>query len=213
MHLQSLQSPCSTFSFGSPGFALRPPHLQSVMEIGNLLNAKGPSQRPTPSRSPSSPGSSLNQAFSQAHLTPNVGYHSQHSSTSDLSFGTRSPAFSRPMAQVSSMQRPPQPSPASAPYAPEGFQYQPQPGLTEPPSSSSQLPYDPVVDRKPGMAPPGQGPIGQPAQQGQTQSEGGTELPKAFACSTCQKGFARRSDLVRHGTFRMYGIISYTKKI
>ena len=46
----------------------------------------------------------------------------------------------------------------------------------------------------------------QPADDG-GQSEidkssigGGSGLVKAFACSTCGKGFARRSDLARHGT-------------
>jgi hypothetical protein len=40
-------------------------------------------------------------------------------------------------------------------------------------------------------------------QHDQTPPEGGrpsgSSLPKAFACSTCAKGFARRSDLARHG--------------
>lgn len=49
------------------------------------------------------------------------------------------------------------------------------------------------------------GAVQQSVQQDQGQMEGGristgsTGLPKAFACSTCAKGFARRSDLARHG--------------
>jgi hypothetical protein len=37
-----------------------------------------------------------------------------------------------------------------------------------------------------------------PMETGRT-STGSSGLPKAFACSTCSKGFARRSDLARHG--------------
>lgn len=42
-----------------------------------------------------------------------------------------------------------------------------------------------------------------PVHDQQQQQDGGrttgSGLPKAFACSTCGKGFARRSDLARHG--------------
>jgi hypothetical protein len=38
----------------------------------------------------------------------------------------------------------------------------------------------------------------QSPMEGRT-STGNGGLPKAFACSTCSKGFARRSDLARHG--------------
>ncbi|KAK3711134.1 hypothetical protein LTR37_009921 [Vermiconidia calcicola] len=38
----------------------------------------------------------------------------------------------------------------------------------------------------------------QSPMDGSRQSTGSTGLPKAFACSTCAKGFARRSDLARH---------------
>lgn len=54
-----------------------------------------------------------------------------------------------------------------------------------------------------------QTPMGSVQQAGQADqspmegrtSTGSSGLPKAFACSTCAKGFARRSDLARHGTF------------
>jgi len=43
-----------------------------------------------------------------------------------------------------------------------------------------------------------QAPQEQVQHDGGRTSTGSTGLPKAFACSTCGKGFARRSDLARH---------------
>jgi hypothetical protein len=41
----------------------------------------------------------------------------------------------------------------------------------------------------------------QAQQQDVNGSRPQSEVPKAFACSTCAKGFARRSDLARHGQY------------
>lgn len=42
-----------------------------------------------------------------------------------------------------------------------------------------------------------------PAAQSNGRPAGDPGPPKAFACSTCGKGFARRSDLARHGEFQV----------
>jgi hypothetical protein len=46
-------------------------------------------------------------------------------------------------------------------------------------------------------------PQDQSPMEGGRTSTGSSSLPKAFACATCSKGFARRSDLARHGKSKL----------
>lgn len=46
------------------------------------------------------------------------------------------------------------------------------------------------------------------SMDGGRASTGSAGLPKAFHCSTCNKGFARRSDLARHGEHRTNARVS-----
>jgi hypothetical protein len=62
--------------------------------------------------------------------------------------------------------------------------------------------YHPNAGAEPAYQQAQLGAVQTPMQQDQALTEGrpSSGLPKAFACSTCGKGFARRSDLARHGT-------------
>ncbi|KAF1984252.1 ENTH-domain-containing protein [Aulographum hederae CBS 113979] len=70
----------------------------------------------------------------------------------------------------------------------------PSPSQMQVPTPLLNTPYTPN--------PPSEASYGQPHQDQQSQNGGRTSTdsgpPKAFACSTCSKGFARRSDLARH---------------
>ena len=75
-----------------------------------------------------------------------------------------------------------------------------------PPRSQQSMSLMPESFIQPNIAPDnGFGNKYQHDGQQSDQALGGSRLPdnngtlKAFACSTCQKGFARRSDLARHG--------------
>lgn len=99
-----------------------------------------------------------------------------------------------------SSQQPQQPLP-SYPAIPQ----QHMNGMRYPSPSQMQAPM-PMLNNNNYIPNPPDHPYGQQQQQVQdpTQHQGGrpaseTGPPKAFACSTCGKGFARRSDLARHG--------------
>jgi hypothetical protein len=92
----------------------------------------------------------------------------------------------------------PQPMPSYPPMPGQhmnGMRY-PSPTQMQTPmpllNNNNYIPNPPEHAYAPQQAPdPTQQPGGRPASD--------TGPPKAFACSTCGKGFARRSDLARHG--------------
>lgn len=80
---------------------------------------------------------------------------------------------------------------------------------SDPNAANAQLPYDPIIEDRSraaaAAAAVNQGVSSSQMTSERTNGEGSVEaddtVPKAFACGTCNKGFARRSDLVRHGQF------------
>lgn len=81
--------------------------------------------------------------------------------------------------------------------APNGMRY-PSPPSMQGSMPMMQQPYRPDVAFDNGMMP-----TQQPQQPENTRQRqpGDVTVTKAFPCSTCGKGFARRSDLARHGKF------------
>jgi hypothetical protein len=78
-------------------------------------------------------------------------------------------------------------------------------GMRYPSPTQMQAPM-PMLNNNNYIPQPPEHAYAQPPQQMQDQSQqhggrpaGDNGPPKAFACSTCGKGFARRSDLARHG--------------
>jgi hypothetical protein len=100
-----------------------------------------------------------------------------------------------------SSQQPQQPLPSYPAMPPQHMN-----GMRYPSPSQMQAPM-PMLNNNNYIPQPPDHAYGQQQQQqvpDQQQHQGGrpasdTGPPKAFACSTCGKGFARRSDLARHG--------------
>lgn len=209
MHLQPLRSRSSALAHGSPILSSNISNSQLVMDIENLLNDRTP-QLPSKSSSTSISTATSSSQMSQAHLALSSAHHSHPSSSSIPNFDSRSPMTSEYMASYSpqSMQRSVGYSPQAGGY-PDGVPYPPHMAGSEPNAANSQLPYDPTIEersRAAVVAAAAQQDLGAPqmAQQpanGEDSIDGEDALPKAFACVTCHKGFARRSDLVRHGEF------------
>lgn len=178
------------------------------MDIGNLLNDK-PKQPLYETRATSvAPTPSLSQ-MNSVHLAP-ASTQKSHTGSSPLSsFDSKYPLTSEyNLASFSphAMQRPTGFSPQSGVYS-ESVSYAPNITGSDSGLANQQLPYDPTIEDRTRVAvtadaiQQGVSTPSMPSQRlnGEGSVDGEDALPKAFACTTCHKGFARRSDLVRHG--------------
>ena len=205
MHSLVLWSPLTKATFGLSSFStLACP--SKVMDIGNLLNTKVPRTATSQSSDPT-PSQDMSQAqLAQGSHPPSALSPSEVRNVPQPPnpFSPESSALYSPQAMRQAAQYPQAPTPYSdqLPY--------PQHNLStssDPTSSTSQLPppFDTPASKS-WSAPETRHPSGQSQQNRPNTSastersaSGDTDLPRAFQCSTCQKGFARRSDLVRHG--------------
>lgn len=171
------------------------------MELVNILNANV---------TPAKPVTGALMQYDMQHLThelqhPQPQYQPQHAYAAHLSGRIKSETGSE--RGVS-----PHPSDMSSRYSSTPAQsiagypsLQQQYGMDQRyPSPSTMNVNNPMMGyngttQPPELAYPGaQAPIPKPG----SEASPGTGPPKAFPCSTCGKGFARRSDLARHGTWK-----------
>lgn len=126
-------------------------------------------------------------------VSPHSSDHSRYSSQTPHN---NSVAYQQIAAQLQNGMRYPSPSQLQQQNGMSMLQHSYQPSAT-PEQTFQQQPGASMGAVQQAVPPPQQDQS--PMMEGGRISTGSTGLPKAFACSTCQKGFARRSDLARHG--------------
>jgi hypothetical protein len=146
------------------------------MDIGNMLNTKGAKGAAALAAAAAANGE---QQMSQHHLIPHHNNHSMSETASDRGtspHGSEHSRYSAPGMNMN-MGMPRYPSPTAMQGA--------LPMMNYPPNHN----FDGGMMQQENQRQPVRQPSGDIVAQ------------KAFPCSSCGKGFARRSDLARHGMF------------